>query len=57
MTVAWVFLHVGTVLPGRIYVLVFTGHGTRRMHLGGVTPHPSGDRSVQQARNLDSGPR
>ena len=31
------FLHAGTVLLKRMYVLVFTGHGTRRMHLGGVT--------------------
>jgi len=46
------FLHVDTVLLKRIYVLVFIEHGTRRMHLGGVTAHPTGDWSVQQARNL-----
>jgi hypothetical protein len=46
------FLHVGTVLLKRLYVLVFIEHGTRRMHLGGVTAHPSGDWTVQQARNL-----
>ena len=46
------FLHVDTVLLKRIYVLVFIEHGTRRMHLGGVTAHPAGDWSVQQARNL-----
>ena len=34
------FLHAGTVLLRRLYVLVFIEHGTRRMHLGGVTPHP-----------------
>jgi len=28
---------VDTVLLKRIYVLVFIEHGTRRMHLGGVT--------------------
>jgi putative transposase len=36
------FLHVDTVLMKRLYVLVFTEHGTRRMHLGGVTAHPAG---------------
>ena len=46
------FLHVDTVLLKRIYVLVFIEHGTRRMHLGGVTAHPTGDWAVQQARNL-----
>jgi putative transposase len=40
------------VLLKRIYVLVFIGHGARRMHLGGVTTHPTGERTVQQARNL-----
>jgi putative transposase len=46
------FLHVDTVLVNRIYVLVFIEHGTRRMHLGGVTANPTGDWTVQQARNL-----
>jgi putative transposase len=46
------FLHVDTVLQKRMYVLVFIEHGTRRMHLGGVTAHPTGDWTVQQARNL-----
>jgi putative transposase len=31
------FLHADTVLPRRLYVLVFIEHGNRRMHLGGVT--------------------
>jgi transposase InsO family protein len=46
------FLHVDTVLLKRIYVLVFIEHGTRRMHLGGVTANPTGNWTVQQARNL-----
>ncbi len=43
------FLHVATVLLKRLYVLVFIEHGTRRMHLGGITANPTGKRTVQQA--------
>jgi putative transposase len=46
------FLHVDTVLLKRVYVLVFIEHGTRRMHLGGVTTHPAGEWTAQRARNL-----
>jgi transposase len=46
------FLVVETVLLQRLYVLVFIEHGTRRLHLGGVTAHPTGAWAAQQARNL-----
>jgi putative transposase len=46
------FLLVETALLKRLYVLVFIEHGTRRLHLTGVTAHPTGAWAVQQARNL-----
>ena len=46
------FLAVETVLLQRLYVLVFIEHGARRLHLAGVTAHPTGAWAAQQARNL-----
>jgi hypothetical protein len=46
------FLHVDTVLLKRIYVLVFVEHGTRRLHVAGITAHLDGVWTARQARNL-----
>ena len=48
--VACDFFTVDPLFLRRVYVLIFIEHGTRRVHLGGVTTHPSGPWATQRAR-------
>jgi putative transposase len=46
------FVHVDTVLLRRIYALIVIEHGTRRVHLAGITANPDGSWTTQAARNV-----
>jgi hypothetical protein len=46
------FFCVDTAFLPRLYVLIFIEHGTRRVHLGGITTNPTGPWVTQRAREL-----
>src|SRR6266516_7170789 len=53
------FVHVDTVLLRRLYALIVIEHGTRRVHLAGITANADGAWTAQAARSflMDLGQR
>ena len=46
------FVHVDTVLLRRVYALIVIEHGTRHVHLAGITANPDSAWTTQAARNF-----
>jgi hypothetical protein len=46
------FAHVDTILLRRLYALIIIEHGTRRVHLAGITANPDGPWTTQAACNV-----